>query len=250
MPKKFSLTAPPKNNGKPLRLSRTKIDNFVRCPLCFYLDIRLGVRQPAGYPFNLNSAVDHLLKKEFDVHRARGERHPLMAKYGIDAIPFEHMDLDRWRRNFSGVEYLYEPENFLIFGAVDDVWVNPRGELHVVDYKATSKDSEVSIDADWQEGYRRQIEIYQWLLRSNRFRVSDTGYFVYANGRRDAKAFDGKLEFDVTILPYQGNDIWVEPTIKKMAECLRSDILPKPNADCAYCEYRKAAGKVERHIAE
>ena len=51
---------------EPFRLSRSKIDLFISCPRCFYQDRRLGVAQPPGYPFNLNSAVDTLLKKEFD----------------------------------------------------------------------------------------------------------------------------------------------------------------------------------------
>ena len=36
---------------------------------------------------------------------------------------------------------------------------------------------------------KRQMEIYQWLLRKNGFKVSDTGYFVYANGITDARSF-------------------------------------------------------------
>ena len=62
----------------PFKLSRTKLDLFLNCPRCFYLDRRLGVAQPPGFPFSLNSAVDKLLKKEFDAHRAAGTPHPLM----------------------------------------------------------------------------------------------------------------------------------------------------------------------------
>lgn len=60
------------------RLSRSKIDLFINCPRCFYLDRKLGVAQPLGYPFSLNSAVDKLLKKEFDLHRAKGTTQSLM----------------------------------------------------------------------------------------------------------------------------------------------------------------------------
>ncbi len=35
------------------RLSRSKINLFIRCPRCFYLDRELGVGQPPGYPFSL-----------------------------------------------------------------------------------------------------------------------------------------------------------------------------------------------------
>lgn len=229
----------------PIKLSRSKIELFVQCPRCFYLDRKCKVPQPPGYPFNLNTAVDHLLKKEFDIHRARGEKHPLMKQYGIDAIPFTHDDLNRWRENFVGVRFVHEPTGILVTGAVDDIWVNPKGELHVVDYKATAKDSAVSIDADWQHGYKRQMEIYQWLLRQNKFSVSPTGYFVYCNGKRDKNAFDGRLEFDVVILPYEGSDAWVESTLADIAKCLASPALPRASATCAYCEYRKKARDVE-----
>ena len=37
---------------------------------------------------------DTLLKKEFDIHRARDTQHPLLEKYGIDARPVAHDDLD------------------------------------------------------------------------------------------------------------------------------------------------------------
>ena len=48
------------------KLSRSKVDFFLNCPRCFYIDRRLGINQPSGFPFNLNSAVDNLLKNEFD----------------------------------------------------------------------------------------------------------------------------------------------------------------------------------------
>lgn len=230
----------------PFKLSRSKIDLFLNCPQCFYLDRRLGVGRPAGFPFNLNSAVDALLKKEFDIHRSKQTAHPLMKHYGIDAVPFKHRQMDEWRENFKGVQYLHEPTNLIITGAVDDIWESPKGELIVVDYKATSKDGEVTVDADWQIGYKRQMEIYQWLLRQNNFKVSDTGYFVYCNGKKDKKAFDGKLEFDIKLIPYKGDDSWVEQTIKKAHQCLMSDKIPPASGDCDYCGYREAAREFEQ----
>lgn len=230
-------------SASPFKLSRSKIDLFIECPRCFYLDRRLGVGRPQGFPFNLNSAVDLLLKKEFDVHRKAKSAHPLMENYGVDAIPFSHRDMDVWRENFVGVQSLHEKTNLLIFGAVDDVWVNPQEELIVVDYKATSKDTEVNLDAEWQDGYKRQMEVYQWLLRQNGFKVSDTGYFVYANGKRDRAAFDAKLEFDIKLIPYTGNTDWIEKTIVLIKQCLIDDRIPSASENCEYCAYRNQAGK-------
>ncbi len=231
---------------EPFRLSRSKLELFMQCRRCFYLDRRFGISQPGGFPFTLNSAVDALLKKEFDIHRARGEAHPLMQHYRIDAIPFAHEKLAAWRENFQGVEYYHQKTALIVTGAVDDIWQSPAGELIVVDYKATSKDEAVGIDADWQAGYRRQMEIYQWLLRQNGFPVSDTGYFVYANGKKDREAFDGKLEFDVTIHAYKGDDSWVEQAVISAHECLMAESLPDPAPDCAFCNYREKAALVEK----
>lgn len=230
------------------KISRSKIDLFIECPRCFYLDRVLGVGRPPGFPFNLNSAVDHLLKKEFDLHRTNETAHPLMKTYHINAIPFEHKELDTWRENFKGIQYLHKDTNLTITGAIDDIWINKEGELHIVDYKATSKDTEVTLDAQWQDGYKRQVEIYQWLFRQSGFTVSDTAYFVYANGQKDREAFDGKLEFDVKIIPYVGKANWIEKTLLKLKECLEQDKLPEAGDHCDYCAYRESAGKTIAEI--
>ncbi|OGK52982.1 hypothetical protein A2970_01650 [Candidatus Roizmanbacteria bacterium RIFCSPLOWO2_01_FULL_44_13] len=230
----------------PFRLSRSKIDLFLNCPRCFYLDRRLGVAQPPGYPFTLNSAVDKLLKKEFDIHRARGDAHPLMKTYKVDAIPLKDAKMNEWRDALRrGITYLHKPTNFFVTGGIDDVWVNPAGELIVVDYKATSKEEEVTLEAEWQIGYKRQMEIYQWLFRQNGYKVSDTGYFVYANGITDRAAFDGKLEFDIKLLPYKGDSSWVEKTLLDIHKCLENNRIPDSGPDCDYCKYREAVKEVE-----
>lgn len=235
------------DSSEPFRLSRSKIDLFINCPRCFYLDRKHGVGQPPGYPFSLNSAVDKLLKKEFDIHRVKKTKHPLMEKYGIDAIPLSHEKIEEWRDSLrAGITHRIDGTNVIITGGVDDVWVNPHGELIIVDYKSTSKDAEVTLDADWQIGYKRQMEIYQWLFRKNGFRISSTGYFVYCNGNTDREAFDAKLEFDIKIIPYVGDDSWVEETILKAIDCLKGDELPASGEDCDYCKYRNAVRQYEK----
>lgn len=230
---------------KPFKLSRSKIDLFIECPRCFYIDRRLGTGRPPGFPFNLNSAVDTLLKAEFDTHRVSKTQHPLLQQYGVDARPVEHEDLHKWRTNFTGVQFVHKRTYFLVFGAIDDLWQDPDGNYIVVDYKATaSKDAITKLDKDWHAGYKRQMEVYQWLLRKNGHRVSNTGYFVYCNGRADREAFDGKLDFDVTLIDYTGSDDWVEDTLEHIWQCLNSDRIPAASDDCDYCAYVKAVGEV------
>ncbi len=231
--------------GGKWRLSRSKIDLFVECPRCFYLDNKLGTARPRGPAFTLNVAVDALLKKEFDVHRAEGSAHPLMDAYNVDAIPFEHKDIDLWRDNFKGLEHVHEPTGLTVSGAVDDIWIDGDDNLIVVDYKATSKEGKIETlsDSSWEDQYRRQIGVYQWLLEQNGFQVSKTGYFVYANASADKSAFDGQLEFEVTLVPCDGDTSWIEPTLAKIKECLDSEDLPASSSTCEYCAYRTAAGK-------
>lgn len=233
-------------SSEPYKVSRSKIELFLRCPRCFVLDRRHGVDEPSGPPFTLNIAVDELLKREFDLYRAQGKPHPLMVREGIDAVPYRHPDLEAWRSNFRGIEFLHRETNLLITGALDDVWIEPEGTLIVVDYKATSTDRAITLEDDWKKSYKRQIEIYQWLLRRNGFAVSDIGYFVYVNAQKQRESFDGKLEFDMHLLSYMGNDDWVEDAIREVHRTLTSDDLPPPTATCALCAYRKMAGEVEQ----
>lgn len=231
--------------GAKWRLSRSKIELFTECPRCFYLDNRLGTKRPQGPEFTINKAVDALFKKEFDVHRAAGTPHPLMAAYGIDAVPFAHADIDTWRENFEGVEYKHLETGMTISGAVDDVWAAPSGELIVVDYKATSKEGSITTidDSSWKDQYRRQMGVYQWLLRKNGFAVASTGYLVYANARADREAFDATLEFEVTVVPCPGETDWIDDILPRIKATLEADAIPASGDRCEYCPYREAAGK-------
>src|SRR6185369_8445425 len=93
-------------SSEPFKISRSKLELFLNCPRCFYNDRRLGIAQPPGFPFNLNSAVDALLKREFDHYRREAKPHPLMIKHGINAIPYAHERMDEWRDALhAGIQY-------------------------------------------------------------------------------------------------------------------------------------------------
>ena len=236
-------------SDKPFKISRSKIDLFIECARCFYMDRRLGVGRPPGFPFNLNNAVDHLLKLEFDQYRLSGLPHPMMTENKIDAIPYQNENLNKWRANASGVQYLHEDTNFTITGAIDDVWINSNKELIVVDYKATSKNETINeLNDTWHIAYKRQMEIYQWLLRRNGLKVSDRSWFVYCNGCVEAESFQKRVDFRVSMLPYDGDDSWVEPAIIEAANTLRSDRIPEGADNCKLCTYRRDAIRVETRL--
>jgi hypothetical protein len=232
------------NPTKPIKLSRTKIELFCECPRCFILDRKFGVSRPSGPPFTLNNAIDALWKKEFDLYRAEQKPHPVLLEHGVNIVPFQHESIDDWRNNRRGVKFLHEPTQFLVYGAPDEVCVNEDGELVVVDVKATSKTSEINLDADWQISYKRQMEIYQWLLRKNGFKVSNRGYFVYCNGKKDENSSGCSLAFDVFVLPYDGDDSWIEPKILEIKRVLDADLIPDSTPGCKFCHYTQAASRI------
>lgn len=230
-----------------LKLSRSRLELFRECSRCFWLLLRHNIKRPSMPGFTLNQAVDHLLKKEFDIYRSQAKPHPLMAKHKLSAVPYKHEKLDDWRDSFKGLEYLNEGYNFLIFGGIDDVWINEDEELLIVDYKSTARDEpvvELYETPSYHDSYRRQLEIYQWLLAKNGFKVSPKAYIVYATGLRSKDRFSNKISFSLNLIEHQGQTDWIEPLIDDAYACLQADIpsLKKSSNkdtqfDCEHCNY-------------
>lgn len=222
-------------SDRAFKLSRTAIEEHVRCPRCFYQSRRLGFKRPSGPMSQLPTAVDGLLKREFDYYRERQEPHPVMRDLPGDLVPFSHPDLEEWRKNFTGLQLLHEPSGLVVTGAVDDIWIDRSSDvLFVVDYKTSSQRGEIT---DIYDSYKRQADIYQYLLRGQGFAVSDTAYFVMEQVDKEAVGFNHVLRFDVTVLPYLGDTAWVEGALLAARDCLDSDDVPQASDDCDLCAW-------------
>jgi hypothetical protein len=232
-------------SGQPFKFSRTKVELFVECPKCFYIDRVKGVSRPSGFPFSLNNAVDTLFKKEFDSYRNIQQPHPLVTDNGLHLVPFQEKRMEDWRNNFKGVETNYKGYHF--YGAVDDVWVDKEGVLYVVDYKATAKDVAVTelTTAPYHDTYRRQMEFYQWLLEQNGFVVSNTGYFVYTTGDNTLSSFNNELKFRTNLIAHIGSRHWIENTLDDLINCASSSSIPASSKTCPYCSYVNTRKNIE-----
>ena len=238
----------------PFELSRGKLEALIRCPACFWLEKRAGVK-PIDMPgFNLNTNTDTLLKRDFDQYRGVSP-HPIMEAFGLGQLrPYKHNQLDKWvsSTQFGASEEhfntLHEPTNILFGGGVDDVWENSQtGELYIVDYKSTAQLSQTPKPLDeeflsdhWKAGYKRQAEMYQWILRRRGYPVSNIAYFVYVDGQHVGEggmldATDptrATMKFNAAIIPYEGSDDWVEATLFKAKRLLESVEPPKHSKNC------------------
>ena len=200
-------------------------------------------------PFTLNSAVDNLCKNEFDHYRNNHEPHPLFLENNgvnenlFDAVPFKHIDLEKWRDFRHGIRFTDKNNGFTFYGAIDDVWVKKNGDLIISDVKSTSK-KEFNWDKTWQEydypkGYQRQLEMYQWLFRKNGFPVSDKAYLVYYNGLKNEPMFNKLLKFESFLVELDCNDNWVEEAIINAKNLYETNLMPKGSIKCDTCQYLK-----------
>ena len=239
MPRKRNLFDPLSHD--PFAISRTKLQDFLDCPRCFFLDRKCGVSKPSLPAFSLNVAVDKLLKSEFDWYREKKRAHPLMLQYRLDAIPFQHPELDVWRNNCKGIRHHHPESSLILYGAVDDLWILKNGKLIIVDYKATSTKAEITLDTPYRIKYTKQLEVYQWLFRRNGFDVSPVAYILYVNADSSRARFENVLAFDAMLIEHKGNSDWVGDALMEAKICLMGSI-PDPAPDCEWCAYRSAHG--------
>ena len=232
-----------KGTNEVFKISRSKFSNFIDCPRCFYLERVIGLKDPGMPGWALNTAVDELLKKEFDHYRKIQKPHPLVTKNKLNFIPFQHEKIDYWRDALrGGIAFIDTDTNLEIHGGVDDIWFNPETkELVVVDYKAQSKkeavETEAYLEDQYHQSYKVQMDIYVYILRQMKFKVSDTAYFLVCNALKTPEKFDAKLQFDLTLVPYKTDTTWVEDKIIEMKKTLESSEVPEINKHCERCMY-------------
>ena len=218
------------------QISRSKLDLFLECPRCFYEDVARNNARPGGLPFTLNNAVDALFKREFDHYRAARQPHPLFATVGLNAIPLADPRMDDWRANFTGVRWLDPDTGWTLYGAIDDLWLDADGRVLVADYKATSKATELAADQLYV-GYRRQAEVYQFLIAQQGLAVSDRAWFVWTNGIKTADRFDDTLRFRTILVPHDGDRSWVLEAFRTAVGLVTGDAIPDPSPDCEWCNF-------------
>jgi hypothetical protein len=200
--------------------------------------------------WSLNSAVDELLKKEFDFHRKEKTPHAIMVDNKLNLIPFEHPEIDKWRESLTGgISYLDKETNLILKGGIDDVWFDQDSkELIVVDYKAQSTSYPVEtrsyLESKFHQGYKRQMDIYVHILRNMDFKVSNLTYFLVCNAEKSFNKFDEKLNFTVTLIPYKADPTWIPGKIKEMKETLESEAIPDYNENCERCTYLYCGNKL------
>ena len=242
--------------GKKFKVSRSGVENFKDCPRCFYLNVRKGLKDIDTIPFTLNNTVDSLVKAEFDRCREKQIPHEVMKDANINAVPFQHIEIDNWRNARSkGVEYHHKKLNLILSGGVDDVWTikdSKPPELIIVDYKAQAKkegelNTKSYLDDRYHQGYKFQLDFYRYLFHNLGFKVHKIGYFLVYNAKQERKNFGKNMEFQRFLVPYEFKDETldeIESVVTNMKKVMDGRIIPKGNKSCQECAFIRAGSKL------
>tara|TARA_Y100001970_G_C14192543_1_gene836219 strand:+ start:1313 stop:2026 length:714 start_codon:yes stop_codon:yes gene_type:complete len=235
---KAKLYVPGQNET--LKLSRSQVSAFRECPRCFFMKKRHNVGTPGSPPFLLNSAVDGLLKTEFEIYRVNQKPHPLFEENNLNFVPM-NFENEKWRN----IKFEDTNHNMILSGILDDLWENKdTGEVVLADYKATSTQKNINIFIT----YKWQMDFYYWLLKKVGMNVSKECYFVYANADRYKDRFDATMHFKMSLKKYEADDSWVDSTLVKIRKTLDSDKIPESYEECKNCNYVKEINGVDISI--
>ena len=83
------------------------------------------------------------------------------------------------------------------------------------------------------------MDLYVWVMRQKGFDVSSTGYFLYCDGDRFSdynflQDDDASMRFAMSLIEYEVDTTWIEPTLENIKSCLTNPTAPPHNP---YCEY-------------
>ena len=223
-------------SGKAIQLSPNSLNLFLECPHCFWLDKNMGIKRPPPYPYALNSAVDSLLKEEFDTYRAKKLSHPMLAENNIKAHLFSNQKLlNQWRNNLAGIRY-FDPElQATLFGAVDDVLEFDDGKIAPLDYKSTG-----STAANVYDRFQLQLDTYTFLMEKNGFQTPRKGYLAFYIVDK-SRGFVDRLPFRKEMMEIETNPGDIYEIFKDAVQVLRSSSPPPHSSDCQFSKWLKGA---------
>ena len=249
-------------------LSRSKFDDYKKCKRCFYLINSKGLIPPSTPQFTMNSTTDKLLKKEFDLCREKQKSHKFLIKKKLEHIvPYKNDEIatnvygdqilysktkhpykkmDAWRTNYHGLQTRFKNTNIILYGSVDDIWLDTKNNsLIVVDYKSQANSTQVTqenyFSDDYKEGYQRQLDFYNYLLKQQNLNlnISEDAYLYVVNTRGQENEFDNKLLFEASLIHTKVKTDYLENEIEEMIKVFKSKDVPSSEIKCKNCAYAR-----------
>ena len=250
-------------------ISRSRFEDFTKCPKCFYLRLVKCLKEPDGPPFKLNELTDTLLKKEFDDCRKKQKPHRLLVKEKLKHIvPYDAGTriiedskknkkkweiIDVWRdAKHKGIRSRFKDTNIILQGGIDDIWFDTKKkELIIVDYKSQASKDEVSQNMYFKKPYRKsyqtQLDFYAYVMKGMEleFPISKDSYLYVVNGLEVDDGFNGKISFSETLIHHEVNTDYLDEEIQKMVDTINSTNIPNSHESCNNCAYTDRRNEIE-----
>ena len=217
------------------KLSPSKLNLFLECPLCFWLNEQ-GVHRPAG-PFpSLPSGMDLAIKRYFDGYRAKGQLPPEL-KGKVEGKLFDDLNLlNVWRNNRKGLSWTDDDGNILM-GAIDDCLIDGKNFI-VVDFKTRG----FELKEDSTSYYQNQLDCYALLLEKNGMKHPGFAYLIYFIPLEIKE--HGEVKFDIQIKKMHVDSQRALKTFNNALKLLKGK-RPTKHSECKFCAWADENWKFE-----
>ncbi len=212
------------------KLSPSSLNLFHECARCFWLTQHSVWKRPVGIFPSLPSGMDGILKTHFDKFMRKGILHPELCNnsHCSDMKLFDDEELLKiWRSNFKGIQWKDKNGNILR-GAVDNLLIKGK-KLIVLDYKTRG----FPLKDDTHEHYQDQIDIYNFLLRKNKYSTESFGFLLFYHPKEVLET--GEVVFNTDLKKMKVNVKNAEKLFNMALKLLNGKC---PKKSCEWCDGR------------
>lgn len=220
----------------PIKLSPSKLNLYLECPLCFWLNEH-GIHRPSG-PFpSLPGGMDRKLKIYFDKYRKLGKLPPEL-KDKVEGKLYDNLDkMNLWRNNFKGISWTDENGNILA-GAIDDCLFDGKNFI-IVDFKTYGGSEITNEKIDF---YQNQLDCYTLLFEKNKLKHPGFAYLIFFIPVEVKE--HGEVKFDIQVKKVKVDSKRALKTFNDAIKIIH-EARPKKHSECKFCAWADDNWKFE-----
>lgn len=174
-------------------LSPSSLYSYVECKSCFWAENHIG-KHPFTLPLRLNDAMDAKMKSRYDRFRAKGEMPPELKNLKGYKLFDDFKRLELMRTHKSEWSFTNAKDGYLLQGKLDEILVNPKGQLVPADYKSSGDPPK----EDKYKYYELQLNAYGQMLKNQGFKVANEAYLLhYFPKDRTDPSLNVELDFHI-----------------------------------------------------
>jgi len=219
-----------------IRLSPSALNLFNGCQRCFYLEKKLGLKQPGGIFPSLPGGMDNIIKKYYDKYIGTGDLPPDIRDKDITGKLFpDQAQMKKWRNwRATNLKYVDEDRNAYLTGALDECIILDEGYIPT-DYKTRGyplKDLN-----DPKKYYQTQMDCYELMFASSGYKTLGYSYLIYYHPTGINS--EGLVQFEITVIKMDTSWRSAKRIFGQAVDLLRQDDIPLENPECEYCKMEK-----------